>query len=88
MESFIKSFFSWVKNSNERISLQRFYLAAALLAFVAGSFVNIFENEFGRMLILVAMISVVIFVVNAVIWALGKSLLENFAKNSTKSSKK
>lgn len=87
MENFGKTFLNFIKSSNERIALQRFYLTAAVAGFISGSFLNIFEDKYGRLLLFLSLASIAIFVTNAIAWALGKSLAENLIKADKKSKK-
>ena len=90
MNNFLKFIQKTLNNSNERIVLQRFYLFIALFGFIIASFLNIFENSISRTILLITLLSLVIFLSNAIVWILGESLKKNFLKNSktTKDSNK
>lgn len=90
MNDFLKFTQKALSLNNERILLQRFYLFASFFGFAAASFLNIFENSISRTILLITLLSLVIFLSNAIVWTLGESLKKNFLKNSktTKDSNK
>ena len=90
MNDFLKFTQKALSLNNERILLQRFYLFASFFGFAAASFLNIFENSISRTILLITLLSLVVFLSNAIIWTLGESLKKNFLKNSkiTKDSNK
>lgn len=90
MNDFLKFTQKALSLNNERILLQRFYLFAAFFGFAAASFLNIFENSISRTILLITLLSLVVFLLNAIVWTLGESLKKNFLKNSktTKDSNK
>ena len=82
MHDFLKFIQKALNLNNERILLQRFYLFAAFFGFAAASFLNIFENSISRTILLITLLSLVVFLSNAIIWTLGEALKKNFLKNS------
>ena len=90
MHDFLKFIQKALNLNNERILLQRFYLFAAFFGFAAASFLNIFENSISRTILLITLLSLVVFLLNAIIWTLGEALKKNFLKNNkpTKNSNK
>lgn len=90
MNDFLKFIQRILNLNNERVILQRFYLCLAFFGFAIASFLNIFENSVSRTLLLITILSLAIFLLNAIVWTLGEALKKNFLKNSktTKDSNK
>ena len=80
MNDFLKFTQKALSLNNERILLQRFYLFAAFFGFAAASFLNIFENSISRTILLITLLSLVVFLSNAIVWTLGESLKKEFSK--------
>lgn len=64
----------WFKSTNDRRKLQHSYLALALSVLLIAGLAGLIDYGFGQMLLQVVYVLLVVFVVNAVIWA----LLESF----------
>ena len=50
--------------------------------FTIASFLNIFENSISRTILLITILSLAIFLLNAIVWTLGEALKRNFLKNN------
>ena len=87
MNNFLKFIQKTLNNSNERIVLQRFYLFIALFGFIIASFLNIFENSISRTILLITVSSLIVFLMNAIVWTLGEALKNNFLLKSNKRTK-
>ena len=87
MNNFLKFIQKTLSNSNERIALQRFYLFIALFGFVIASFLNIFENSISRTILLITVSSLIVFLMNAIVWTLGEALKNNFLLKNNKRTK-
>lgn len=90
MNDFLKFIQRILSSNNERVVLQRFYLCLAFSGFAVASFLNIFENSISRIILLITVSSLIIFLMNAIVWTLGEALKKNFLKNNktTKDSNK
>lgn len=90
MNDFLKFIQKILSSNNERVVLQRFYLCLAFSGFAVASFLNIFENSISRIILLITVSSLIIFLMNAIVWTLGEALKKNFLKNNktTKDSNK
>ena len=90
MNDFLKFIQRILSSNNERVVLQRFYLCLAFSGFAVASFLNIFVNSISRIILLITVSSLIIFLMNAIVWTLGEALKKNFLKNNktTKDSNK
>ena len=82
MNDFLKFIQRILSLNNERVILQRFYLCLAFFGFAVASFLNIFENSISRTILLITVSSLIVFLMNAIVWTLGEALKKNFLKNS------
>ena len=87
MNDFLKFTQKALSLNNERILLQRFYLFAAFFGFAAASFLNIFENSISRTILLITVSSLIVFLMNAIVWTLGEALKNNFLLKNNKTTK-
>lgn len=90
MNDFLKFIQKILSSNNERVVLQRFYLCLAFSGFTVASFLNIFENSISRIILLITVSSLIVFLMNSIVWTLGEALKKNFLKNNktTKDSNK
>ena len=87
MNDFLKFIQRILSLNNERIILQRFYLCLAFFGFAVASFLNIFENSISRTILLITVLSLIVFLINAIVWTLGEALKNNFLLESNKRTK-
>ena len=87
MNDFLKFIQRILSLNNERIILQRFYLCLAFFGFAVASFLNIFENSISRTILLITVSSLIVFLINAIVWTLGEALKNNFLLKSNKRTK-
>lgn len=66
---------SWYKTTDERTKLQHSYLAIAVLLIVVAGLIGLANYQYGRTLLEFGLMAFVIFVVNAVAWALLQSFV-------------
>ena len=74
MNDFLKFIQRILSLNNERVILQRFYLCLAFFGFAVASFLNIFENSISRTILLITVSSLIVFLMNAIVWTLGEAL--------------
>ena len=84
MNDFLKFIQRILSSNNERVILQRFYLCLAFFGFAIASFLNIFENSISRTILLITVLSLIVFLINAIVWTLGEALKNNFLLKSNK----
>ncbi|MBF1002994.1 MAG: hypothetical protein HXK93_01805 [Candidatus Nanogingivalaceae bacterium] len=87
MNDFLKFIQRILSSNNERVILQRFYLCLAFFGFAVASFLNIFENSISRTILLITVSSLIVFLINAIVWTLGEALKNNFLLKSNKRTK-
>ena len=87
MNDFLKFIQRILSSNNERVILQRFYLCLAFFGFAIASFLNIFENSISRTILLITVSSLIVFLMNAIVWTLGEALKNNFLLKSKKRTK-
>jgi hypothetical protein len=69
-QSFKKYFRNWINDTNERAKLQHAYLAITIAVVLASGIISLFDAPVGRTFVGVAVGALLIFVINAVMWAL------------------
>lgn len=87
MNDFLKFIQRILSLNNERVILQRFYLCLAFFGFAVASFLNIFENSISRTILLITVSSLIVFLMNAIVWTLGEALKNNFLLKNNKRTK-
>lgn len=87
MNDFLKFIQRILSSNNERVILQRFYLCLAFFGFAVASFLNIFENSISRTILLITVSSLIVFLMNAIVWTLGEALKNNFLLKNNKKTK-
>lgn len=87
MNDFLKFIQRILSLNNERVILQRFYLCLAFFGFAVASFLNIFENSISRTILLITVSSLIVFLMNAIVWTLGEALKNNFLLKNNKKTK-
>lgn len=89
MNKIIKDLNKYLSANNERVSLQRLYLIFFVIIFVIGTIINYFNHDLAYKVLYLSFIALIIYITNAIIWALGSALKSNFlSKKSSTSSKK
>ncbi|MDO4871986.1 MAG: hypothetical protein Q4A27_00950 [bacterium] len=78
MNEIIERFSQIIEVKNERAKLQKIYLSLAILSFFAASVVSLINRDFGRIILSGTVASILIFLANAIVWALGSAFFENF----------
>ncbi len=77
---------SWNVQKNERQKLQHAYLAVTVLVVLLAGVISLFNGDLGHNIVLVALVAIVAYFVNAILWnLLQASLLD---KLSTKPKRK
>jgi hypothetical protein len=87
---FVKELLNNWRTRNDRVKLQHAYLAIAFISIVVSGIVGLLNSSVGRKLAYISLAAIVIYLVNAVIWALvnssvvmtGESQTETIRKNS------
>ncbi len=65
----------WNETTDSRKKLQHTYLTATVVLVVAAGIIGLINYDLGQKILLAAFISLVVFVINAVVWALVQSLV-------------
>lgn len=79
---------SWYKTTDERTKLQHSYLAIAVVLIIVAGLVGLANYQYGRTLLEFGLMSSVVFVVNAVIWALLQSFVLARLEAKTRANKR
>ena len=66
---------NWNKKNNERVKLQHAYFALIIALVIIAGLVSLLNVETGRQLLIIGSVIGVVFVVNAVAWALLESFI-------------
>lgn len=75
----------WNATKNERQKLQHLYLVLTFVVVLLAGIVSLFNAGIGHQIVLVALGSIMVFVINALIWNLLKSsLIEKLASKPKK----
>lgn len=74
-ESIKESLVKWNANSDERVKLQHVYIVLALGLLLVAGIIGLMNRELGQNILVVAIVSAGMFLVNAVTWALLQSAL-------------
>ena len=75
IENIIDYLYEWKKNTSERQKLQHIYISAAILILIIAGLISLIDAPLGRDAARFAVLSVGIFVANAVVWSLVDSML-------------
>ena len=73
---------SWYKTTDERAKLQHSYVALALLFVVVAGLVGLINYGYGQSILQLALGAFIVFITNAIIWALLQSFV--FTRLATK----
>jgi len=70
----VKAFFiAWQSNNDDRAKLQQTYIVSSLVLLIAAGIVGLMNHALGQNILMVAIISAGIFLINAVVWSLLQS---------------
>lgn len=76
---------SWNNNSSERQKLQHTYLVLATITVFGAGLVSLVNAELGHNIVTIALLAVIIFFANAIVWnLLQSSLLSRLSKRPRK----
>jgi cell division protein FtsW (lipid II flippase) len=74
-ESIKETLVTWNSKNDERAKLQQAYVAIAVIMLIVAGLVGLLNRDLGQNLLLIAIISAGMFLVNAVVWSLLQSAL-------------
>ena len=74
-ESIKETLVTWNSKNDERAKLQQAYIAIAVIMLIVAGLVGLLNRDLGQNLLLIAIISAGMFLVNAVVWSLLQSAL-------------
>lgn len=74
-ESIKETLVTWNGKNDERAKLQQAYIAIAVIMLIVAGLVGLLNRDLGQNLLLIAIISAGMFLVNAVVWSLLQSAL-------------
>lgn len=78
MNNLKKTIGKWLTCDNEREVLARFYLFVGLAAFALASVVSLADDNFGRNILMISVVSLAIYAANWTVWIIGSALKREF----------
>lgn len=72
-ETLKESVISWNGKTSERAKMQHAYIVAAVVLLVVAGVIGLMNRELGQNVLMVAILSATMFLVNAVVWSLLQS---------------
>lgn len=72
-ETLKQSFAAWSAKSSDRVKLQHTYIVLAVALLVVAGVIGLMNRELGQNVLLLAIISAGMFLINAVVWSLLQS---------------
>lgn len=72
-ETLRESFATWNAKTNDRVKLQHTYIVLAVALLVVAGVIGLMNRELGQNVLLLAIISAGMFLINAVVWSLLQS---------------
>lgn len=85
LESILNSLRTWSKQNDARTKLQHTYAALAILTLVAAGVVGLINYSLGQSILFVSIILALMFIANAVAWALLQSfVLDRLGRRANK----
>lgn len=75
IETLLESLRNWNKNNSDRAKLQHSYAALTVLVLLTAGVIGLVNYSLGQSMLFIAIISALVFVANAVIWALLQSFV-------------
>lgn len=86
-ESLKESFVVWNNKNDDRTKLQQMYIIVALGLLVVAGIVGLLNRELGQNILVAAIVSAAMFLINAVVWSLLQSaILSRLATKRTSAS--
>lgn len=74
-ESVKDSLHAWAAGHSDRVKLQHVYIVAAISLLMAAGIIGLLNRELGQSVLVAAIISAALFLVNAVVWSLVQSAI-------------
>ena len=65
----------WSSMSSQRIQLQHFYLAAAVIGVISAGLVGLLNYNLGQRIVAFSLMSLAVYVINAIVWTLLNALV-------------
>jgi cell division protein FtsW (lipid II flippase) len=88
-ETLKESFISWNSKNSERAKIQHTYIVVAVFLLVSAGIVGLMNRDLGQNVLMVAILSAAMFLINAVVWSLLQSaVISRIAPRRTTSRKK
>jgi cell division protein FtsW (lipid II flippase) len=88
-ETLKESFISWNSKNGERAKMQHAYIVVAVVLLVSAGIVGLMNRDLGQNVLMVAILSAAMFLINAVVWSLLQSaVISRIASRRTSSSRK
>lgn len=75
MKNMTKTLKQWYENYDARQKLQHAYLASSIALVLAAGIIGLINYDLGQRILLAAFVCIVVYVVNAVAWALLQSFV-------------
>jgi undecaprenyl pyrophosphate phosphatase UppP len=75
LETLKESLRRWSDITEDRHKLQHTYLASSVLLIIIAGVVGLFNYDAGQQLLLIALLAAMIFLINAVVWALASAAI-------------
>lgn len=75
IETISKSVTKWIKSTDDRRKLQHVYLLIAVLVLFASGIISLINPELGRNVLKLSGFSLVIYLINAIVWHLIDSFI-------------
>jgi tellurite resistance protein TehA-like permease len=75
IESLKASLAVWYAKTDERTKLQQTYISIAVILLIGAGVIGLFNHTLGQNILLVAILSAAMFLINAVTWSLLQSAL-------------
>ena len=78
----------WNKTYSDRTKLQHGYAVLAVLSLIVAGIIGLINYNLGQSLLFVAIVAVLVFVANGVVWALINTFIVPLASNRPRPTKK
>ena len=78
----------WNKTYSDRAKLQHGYAVLAVLSLIVAGIIGLINYNLGQSLLFVAIVAVLVFVANGVVWALINTFIVPLASNRPRPTKK
>jgi cell division protein FtsW (lipid II flippase) len=88
-ETVKESFISWNNKNSERAKMQHTYIVVAIILLISAGIVGLMNRDLGQNVLMVAILSAAMFLINAVVWSLLQSaIISRIAARRTTTSRK